>query len=319
MLVNSLAYFWPGAAGQTVRVALLLVICVLMALVNVIGAQDAMRSLGVLTVLKFLPLIALVALGLPRLDPVALVHMAEDVPAAADLGAAVVLVIYAFVGFESGLVPAGEARHPERDMPRALLWAIAVATVLYVLIQAVSMTVLPSLGATSRPLVEVAAVLMGPAGALLLMAGVIASVGGNLVGSMFSTPRITYRLALDGLLPQWFAAVHPVYRTPTWSIVFFAGACFLLAVTGSFVLLAGFSVLTRILLFLGCIGAMPRLRESLGDAPTSLRLPGGYALPALSVMICLGLLTQVKSDAYLVTASLLAVGSALYLAARASR
>ena len=319
LLVNSVAYLWAGAAEPFIRAVFLLVICALMALVNIMGAQDAMRSLGVLTTLKFLPLIALVALGLLQLDPASLLPTAGSIPASADLGAAVLLAIYAYVGFESGLVPAGEARHPTRDIPRALLWALAVSTALYVLIQAVSITVLPSLGATSRPLVEVAAVLIGPVGALLMMAGVIASVAGNLVGSMFSTPRITYRLALDGLLPRWFGAVHPTYRTPNWSILFFAGTCYLLAVTGSFVWLVGLSVLTRILLYLGCIGAMPPLRQRFGDVPASLRLPGGYALPVLSVMVCLGLLTQVGRDAWLVTASFLAVGSGLFLASPTRR
>jgi amino acid transporter len=157
---------------------------------------------------------------------------------------------------------------------------------------------------------------MGPSGALLLTAGVIASVGANLVSSMFSTPRITYSLALEANLPHWFATVHPTNQTPVWSVVFFGAACFLLAASSGFAWLAGLSVLTRLLLYLVCIGAIPRLRNRFGTAPAALRLPGGYLVPALAVAVCIGLLIQVKALAYVSVAALLAVGSLLYVAAK---
>jgi amino acid transporter len=186
------------------------------------------------------------------------------------------------------------------------------------LIQAVSVAALPTLATTTHPLADVAEVLMGPLGALLLTAGVIASVGANLVASMFALPRVTYRLALDGHLPRWFGTVHPVYKTPIWSIIFYGTACFLLAASGSFVWLAGLSVLTRVPLYLCCIGAIPRLKTRLGDAPGALQLPGGYTLPVLAVIVCVGLLTQVKASAYGSAAAFLAVGTVLYVAARRS-
>lgn len=68
-------------------------------------------------------------------------------------------------------------------------------------LQSVSLAVLPGLAGTQRPLVEVSGALFGPLGALVMMAGMVAFVGGNLAGALFSTPRITYALALDGRLP----------------------------------------------------------------------------------------------------------------------
>jgi amino acid transporter len=218
------------------------------------------------------------------------------------------------VGFEAGLVVAGEARNPQRDLPRALLAALFVCSALYVLIQAVSMAALPTLASSIRPLVEVAAALMGPSGAMLITAGIIASVVANLVGSMFSTPRITYSLALEAHLPRWFGAVHPTYKTPVWSVSFYGVACFLLAASSSFAWLAGLSVLTRLILYLLCVGAIPRLRNQFGGAPTALRLPGGYVVPALALAVCIGLLTQVKALALVSAAGFLAVGSLLYVA-----
>jgi amino acid transporter len=315
LLVSSLGYFLGGPVAPGLRVALMLAICGLLTLLNAVGARGAIRSLGTITFLKLVPLLALVTVGLFKL-PLILRVPTPTIPH--DLGAAVLLVIYVYTGFEGGSVAAGEARNPRRDVPRALLAALAVCCVLYVSIQAVSVAALPTLATTPRPLVDAAEVLMGPVGALLLTAGVIASVGANLVGSMFALPRITYRLALDGHLPQWFGTVHPTYNTPIASIIFYGTAAFLLAATGSFVWLAGLSVVTRVPLYLCCIFAIPRLKARLGNSPQALRLPGGYTVPALAVIVCVGLLTQVKASSYWNGAAFLAVGSVFYVAARRS-
>jgi amino acid transporter len=204
-------------------------------------------------------------------------------------------------------------------MPRALFWAIGVAAILYFGLQAVSLAVLPDLASTKRPLVEVSGELFGPLGALVMMGGMVASVVGNLAGALFSTPRITYALALDGSLPAWFASVSARFGTPGVSIVVFGTSAFLLAAGGSFVWLAGLSVLTRLLIYLGCIAALPPLRRRAAGEPGVLHLPGGLFIPGLAVFICLALLTQVKPMDYVVTAVMLGVGTGLYTLTKRSR
>jgi amino acid transporter len=200
-----------------------------------------------------------------------------------------------------------------------LLWALIVSTLLYGLIQSLAVAVLPDLASSTRPLVDMAAVLMGPAGAALVMAGVVASVGGNVAGAMLSTPRASYVLAREGHLPEWFAGVHPVYKTPSHSVIFFGVAAFALASYGSFVWLASMSVLSRLLIYLLCIGAIPRLRGKFGKDKARFHLPGGYLIPILGAAVCIWLLSQVSLDAVLSTALFLALGSVLYLVARRER
>ena len=315
LLVSAIGYFWPGADDPGTRLALLFTVCACLTAITVVGTRNAMSSLGVLTLLKFLPLVALVAYGLLRLPDAMRQSVLATPPADMNLGAVVLLVFYAFVGFESGLVPAGEARDPRRDMPRALFWAIGVVAILYFGLQTVSLAVLPDLASTRRPLVEVSGELFGPVGALVMMTGMAASVGGNLAGALFSTPRITYALALDGSLPAWFATVSARFGTPAVSILVFGAAAFLLAAGGSFVWLAGLSVLTRVFIYVGCIAALPALRRR-ADDPAAMRLPGGLFIPGLAVFICLALLTQVKPMDYLATAVMLGLGSVLYAFAR---
>lgn len=312
LLISSLAYLWPGADRGAARVALLFVLCVAFTWVNVVGAKQAVRSVGFLTVLKLIPLVALVLLGLSHLGPTSFPLAEAALPGRSEVGAAALFLIYAYVGWESALVPAGEATNPGRDMPRALLWALGVATVLYVLIQAVAVAALPDLASSERPLVDAAAALIGPVGAVLLLGGVVASVGGNVAASMLSTPRLTYALARDGGLPAWFGAVHPRFHTPANSVVFLGVVVFALAVVGEFAWLAGMSAVVRLLIYLVCIGALPHVRRHRADAPGRLRLPGGYALPLLAIGVCVWLLTQVTLRGALVTAAFLAVGGVLY-------
>lgn len=313
LLVVSIGYFVPALDAVHWQWALLALLSVLLVWINVVGAKAALRSLGSLTVLKLLPLLALALYGLMQL-PALLPASVQQPPAAAELGAALLLVIYAFVGFESSVVPAGEAHQPQRDLPRALIAALLVAAALYALVQWAAQSLLPALGQTERPLLAAGEAWLGPLGAALVAAGIIASVGGNLLGSMFSTSRISYRLARDGQLPDWFGAVHPRHATPSHSIIAYGLLSFALAASGSFVWLAVLSVLVRLLLYLACIAALPTLRRR--PQPPLLRLPGGWAIPLLAVAVCLGLLTQVSLASVLATLGLLAIGSLLRWLAR---
>lgn len=149
---------------------------------------------------------------------------------------------------------------------------------------------------------------------MIVVLAIIASVGGNLLGSMFSTPRITYRLALDRQLPPVLADVDPKHNTPWVSVVVYGVAVFLLAATGSFVFLAVLSVLTRLLIYIICIAGMPRVAKQ-ADAERLLKLPGGPVIPVLALLVCVGLLTRVSLESVLATAALLGAGSVLFAVA----
>lgn len=320
LLIVSLGYLWPAANAGWIRVTLMAAILGLLCWINVTGIKRAVGSLGVLTVLKLIPLAALVIFGLAWLAPAGDSLASQAPPTTGDFATAALLVIYAYVGWESALVPAGEVEKPSRAMPMALFGALAVATVLYVLIQAISVAALPGLAESERALVDVAEVLMGPAGALLLTIGVVVSVGGNVAGTMISAPRLTYALARDGNFPAWFGRIHSRYRTPANSIVFFTVLTLLLAVLGSFVWLAAMSALVRVLIYMACIGAMPRLRSHpADDGSAGFRLPGGWLIPVVAFAACGLLLIQISLQSVLATAVVLAVGAAIFWLTRRNR
>ena len=146
-----------------------------------------------------------------------------------------------------------------------------------------------------------------------MLLGIIASVGANLLGAMFSTPRLTYRMALEGHLPSLLGRVHPRFHTPAVSIIFYGAASFAFAVSGGFVWLAGLSVLARLVLYFICVAAMPRLRRKFGKAPDAMQLPAGPFWMVLSLLVCVVLLLQVKLESVLVTIACVIAGSFLLL------
>lgn len=313
LLVSALLLLSGVTAAPAVRVIMLLAICAGLTWLNVRSARGTIQWLGALTIMKLVPLLVLAGFGLWRFAPGSI---PLAIPSGRNLGAATVVIIYAFMGFESGPVAAGEARDPQRDIPRGLMAALLVCAILYTLIQWAAVAAVPTLATSGRPLVDAATALMGSTGTILLTVGVIVSVGGNLTSNMFTIPRITYRLAQDQCLPQWFGTIHPLYQTPVWSIVFFGALCFLLAVTGGFAWLAGLSVVIRLLLYLLCISGMPRIRVRLAEVTESWRLPAGGWITAIALGECLLLLTQVTVRALVFSALFLVAGSILFVAAK---
>jgi amino acid transporter len=317
LLVDSIGYFWPEATAGIYRGVLLSVIIASLTLINVLGSVRAIRSLALLTVVKFAALLLLVIAGagylggqlLPTFNP------ANVFSSGYDIGAATLLLIYAFVGFESVIIPAGEAKNPARDMPRALILGLLLVTLLYIAIQLVSVAAVPDIANSASPLLDVAAILFGPIGAAVLMLGVVSSVAANLLGAIFSTPRASFALAEDGSLPAWFGNVHSRFLTPANSIAFFGVLALLLTLYGSFLWLAAATVVSRLLLYSLTCAAVPVLRPKLANS-SSFVLPLGYTIPLLGIAACIWLALQVSWSSVLATALFVLLGTALYFLAR---
>jgi amino acid transporter len=311
LLTDSIAYFIAGAGTGTGRIISLAVICVGLSVINVLGSIESIRSMTLFTIIKFAVLILLPLGGFILLGSEVIPSFESPIPASDNLGAAALLLIYAFVGFEGAVVPAGEAKRPERDMPLGLLLGLAVVAVLYMVIQLVSQAAVPDLANSKTPLLDVSASLFGPVGAIVLMVGVAASVLANLVSSMFSATRVTYALSLEKSLPRWFGEVHSRYLTPANSVVFFGIAAFLLAAFGSFKVLAAMTVLSRLFLYGMSCAAIPKLRPQFRGEGRFI-LKGGYLIPVLGIGACLWLMLQVSSQSIWMTAIFVGIGSFLY-------
>ena len=303
---------WIDSADQgPTKAAILIGATALFAAINVGGVRKSLGFLGGLTMLKAVPLFlaagAAIALTFPWPAP-------SPQPTLTEFEAGLLIVLYAFVGFEQAVVPAGETREPAKVLPRAIFITIGVTALLYFLVQLAFVSALPG-GATDdkAPLIDLGAWLAGPFGAAALTLTAMASLAGRLHGIMTSTPRVSYALASRSDLPAWFGRVHPRFETPANSILFFAFLAAVLAISGSFVWLAVVSTLARMIVYAVTIAALPH-------APGRRRLgPGHWLLGAVGILICAWAASQADVKAWTTLAALSAIGLVLYAVASAAR
>ena len=307
-----LATIWPWFGVDPGRAVVILVVCGGLTLVNVLGVRDGVRTLAVFTFFKVIPLLIMIVLGLQYVSPDVL--FPDNMPTIDDLGGTTLLLIYAFVGFETVLITAGETAKPKVTIPKALILTMIATGILYFLIVLVYVSVLAGQVDENATLVDVGRKLAGPVGAIAITLAAIFSIGGNLAGTMLSTPRLTFALAEHRLLPPWFGRIHEKFSTPANSVIFMGGTAAALALSGSFVRLAIASSLTRMITYIVCIAALPVIKGK-ADYETiarAFKIPGGYAIPFVALILCLWLASHSSAESWQLVGFLLALGLGLY-------
>jgi len=314
LMVTYASWFWAPLASGMARTITITLACLALIYVNVIGVKRGLAALFVITALKLIPLSLIVLVGITKINPE--IFIAAELPVFEGLGETILVLLYAFVGFESSAIPAGEARNPRHDIPWALIKTTIFIGVFYFLIQLVSISVEPGIGSSETPLTDVAMILMGTAGAGLLALGAVLSISGNLTAMMLSAPRMIYAMAQGRTLPAWFGDIHPRYHTPSHSIIFLGLFALLLALSGSFIWLAAMSTIVRLLVYAGCILSLPGLQKTIEPVAEQFRLPGGFTIPAIALSLSLWLTTHASMESWLVTAGFAVLGSIFYALTR---
>lgn len=319
LFVNYLGEFWPHSIQPIPRLTILTLLIGVLALVNYRGVRQGTRVSNIFTVAKLVPLGVVCVAGAFYLISAHRVIPATTSPASASSWFKVMLLlVFAYGGFETALTPMAEAKDPRRDTVFGLFVALLTCIVIYTWIQWVVVGVLPDSAHSDRPLADVARVIMGQGGAALIAIGALVSVYGYLSANMLAVPRVTFALAERGEFPSLFAAVHPRYRTPYFSIVVFALLTWLFALFGNFAWNVTLSAVARFSYYSLVCAALPVLRKSQPGA-AAFRLPGGPAFAAVGILICLVLLTRVDLSKSLILVAIVAAGLLNWLLVRRSR
>ncbi len=308
LFVIYLGEFWPHARDPLPRALILTILVGLLAFINVRGVRAGTQISNFFTAAKLVPLFAVIAMGLFVLHahPAAISPAAPAIVNTSQWLKAVLLLVFAYGGFETALAPMGEAKDPRRDAPFALFTALLVCTAIYVLIQWVVVGVLPDAVHSERPLSDVARVAVGSFGAALVAVGALISFYGYLSAKILAMPRVTFALAEQGDFPQAFAAIHPRFHTPYVSILVFAVLVWAFALTGEFKWNVTLSAVARLLYYAVCCAALPVLRRKQpGNA--RFHLPARNFFAGLAVLMCAALLTQVDRSQSLIVAATIAL------------
>jgi basic amino acid/polyamine antiporter, APA family len=318
LAVNYAAALYPPLANGAWRLLADSVVTVALTAIVLGGVRLSALTNNGFTVIKLTVLFGLAAVGLYHIVParLALGHL----PTAGNFQSAVMLALFAFMGFEAATVNGGEMRDPRRDAPFALVTGLITASILYVLIQAVCIGTLPDLATSSRPLADSAIQMLGPIGGGIATLGAIVTMLGTLMVLLIAGPRAPFAMAEHGQLPGMFAAIHPRFRTPHVAILANGGLAWLLTVNSSVIGALSVSTLTRLVTYAVTCAAMIALRRrGAGHAQARFRAPGGIAVAITAIAASLWLMaasTRMEAISFTVIAVAGAALGGLYAVRR---
>ena len=295
LFVQYLASIWPTAGHGIARIVIITAVIAIPGIVNYFGVRSGANLSNVLTVAKLLPLILLIVVGLAHSS-----HPPGQVQVSASASTgwsawlnAMLLLMFAYSGFENTLAPSGEVKEPRRTAPFALFTGLAICAVVYALIQYVTVATIGT-RTSEYPLADTASVLLGSFGVQLVATAVMISTYGWLSGDILITPRVIYSFAANGDAPAMLAQLHPRYHTPAPALLVYSILMWILAVTGTFLWVAAVGAASSLILYSGVCASLIRLREVRPEAP-ALRIPFGPVIAVLAIGISLALISALDS------------------------
>jgi amino acid transporter len=308
----------PALASPAMKNVVIIVVLLLFAGLNVLGVANATRFNVLMTVAKLAPIALVIVVGLAALKADRLVLTSAPT---GDLARGSIMLMFAFLGIESALVPSGEVRDPSRTIPRAIAIAMIGVVIVYVLVQLVTQSALGNaLGTSATPVADAAGVLLGSWGRTFILVGSTISMFGYVSGMTLGVPRMLYAFGRDGFLPTPFAAVHDRYRTPHVAIIVQVVISIVLAVSGTFEQLAILANGAILLVYAACALAIFKLRQRnvrLEQEPFV--APLGPVIPLLAFVAIVWLMTSLKSNEWLAVLVAIVAASLVFLATRGRR
>ena len=226
---------------------------------------------------------------------------------------AAVFVIEPFIGWETITYFGEEAKHPKRDLPRAIIYSSVFVTVLYSAVIFVTMGVLKGeqLKQTYYPIAEAAGAFLGHTGAALVALGAIAVLMGCLNSWIVSTARLPYAIARDGLFPKVFARVHEKNAVPHMALllqyVFSIFAVLIATYEGIIYVLVSMAMVLYLLVFT----SIPANRKKVKEESIGFKLPLDGLIPLIASLVAIFVLFQVNFI-YLVTVGVILIGGSLF-------
>jgi APA family basic amino acid/polyamine antiporter len=311
LLVDYLGFFWAPATSHYWREMIILVVVSAIATVNIIGVRNAARVTNVFTIGKLIPIILFIAVGLFFINSQNFTLGDRGSPGYGSFSSSVLMLIYAFSGFEMAAIPAGEVRDPQRNLPRALLTAIGVVALLYITIQLICIGTLPGLATSQRPLADASSIFLGRAGGAIISAGVVVSIVGNLTVIVLSGSRLPFAMSERRELPRVISATHRRYRTPHVSILLTSVICLALTLSSTFSRQVNLSVIARLISYGATCAALLVFRRRRSAPPAMFKAVAGVPAAISALLLAVWLLTN--STFYDARDSVIAAGVGLLI------
>lgn len=293
-----------------------ILIILILAVILFSGIKETARIAITLTLIEAGGIVLVIMIGLPYLGQVNYLEMPQGISGLLQASA---LVFFAYMGFEEMVKLSEETKNPERNIPLALIIALGISIILYILVSlaAVSVVGWEQLAASQAPFADVAAVALGPAAFTLISIIALFATANTALLMMVASSRIIYGMASSFSLPPILARVHPRTRTPWTAIIAVVLASIMFLFIGEIGFVANVTNFTLFVTFILINASVILLRYRAPDAVRPFRIPGSIGLlpiiPVIGIISCCLLLAQLEPLVLLVGGLLVAIGAAIAL------
>ena len=315
LFITYLGFFFPAVNDGYLRIIIISSIVLVITIINFLGVRESAIMTNVFTVGKLVPLMIFAAVGLFFIKPANFTF--GEIPEYASFSSAILILIYAFVGFEAAAIPAGETKDPQKNVPFALLFAVVFCAVIFIIIQIVAIGTLPELAKSERPLADAAGQFMGSFGAAFIVIGALVSILGNLNGGYLATSRIPFAMAEQNEMPKILAKTHERFKTPVFSLILTSIVILVFTIQSSFISALTISTITRLIVYATTCLALPVFRQRKDVPEAKFKVPFDVLASMLSLILVVWLLSNVdykKEGLVLLIAA--AIGLIIYFAYR---
>jgi amino acid transporter len=317
--ITALSSIWPAALQEPLRSIFILGIVGGLGLLNIVGVKIFNYVNNLVTIAKIIPLLLFVLLGVFFVQKTNYFPLNWQDLEVESFGTAALVIFYAFGGFETLVVAAGEMKNPRENLPLAIMLVITFCSFLYFLIQLIAIGVLgEALAASATPIADAAQILLGESGKWFVTLTMLISIGGINLSASFITPRSGAALAEDGMIPKKIA-VKGRFGTPTWAILLTMGMTGLLALSGSFTQLAVISVISRFVQYISTCLAVFVLHKRINQAKGPLQQVLFIIIPGIALTGIGWLILQATVEQLVWGLGALILGIPLYWLQRAER
>ena len=278
-----------------------------------IGIKESARANNVMVAVKLVILVFFVVVGARYVKPENWRPFMPNGFGAVWTGAS--LIFFAFIGFDAISTAAEECRNPGRDLPIGIIGSLAVCTVVYVAIALVLTGMEPwsQLGVPD-PLAAVFAHLGIHWAAGIISFGAVLSMTGVLLVFQLGQPRIFFSMSRDGLLPKYFARVHPRYRTPHVTTVWTGIVVAAFAAVANINEVVELSNIGTLFAFVLVNAGIIILRRTDPDRPRAFKTPWVPWVPLVGIGMCIYLMLGLPLITWIRFGLWLIVGLILYYA-----
>ena len=312
LLVDYLSYINVAFNNQSFRFLTIILITSMIFLINYRGVKNSSRLNNILAIAKLIPLFIFIIVGFYFID-FDLLNFNQPAPSINDFSSTILILVFAFTGFEAAVINTGEMSNPKRDIPFALIISALFVAVFYTLIQLVVVGTYPDLASSNKPIADAADYFLGSVGGLLITIGAVISIGGTINANLLAGSRLPFAFSDANQFPSLFSKTHPKTGVPHISLIIYTIITILVSVSGTFIYALSISVISKVMVFAIISAALIKFRKKNKNNKENFKLRYGYFSAILGIIICIWMLFASNLSDFIDVIITIIVGVLLYI------